>query len=459
MQLVATIIVVGLMAAACGAPPPPATPTATLPPAPTVPPSPIAPTATTAPSPVPVADPTPTPSFRPTPTRSATPTSTPSPTPTDVATSTLSATPTPVPKTPAPTNTPTVAPTSTPTPAPPPTPTSELPVATPVPVMTLTPMPTAAPTPTPVPPPTPTSVLPVATPVPVPTSMPTPTATPTPTPTPAPTPTPVPLFSITQDDFESGGLFGGTGYWMRRPWRLAGDASITSRTAFRGPPHSGSFHLMLRAGATEARRSVDLSRETAVRLQFWAKADSFEPGDHAEALICSHDCRDDANWTVINSWVDGEDDNTYRLFDFALRPDMLAKEFWVRFRGSMSGADALVSIDDVTFVSPMPGPTPTPLPTPTPTATPRPTPVPPVGYDIVEEKLEDITIPVGTTVTWTNRKPPSTPSPPVARKTRMRASSGIAPSWVRVTLSHLLSRWPGRSLTFADSIPAPCGQR
>ena len=161
---------------------------------------------------------------------------------------------------------------------------------------------------------------------------------------------------------------------------------------------------MLRAGATEARRSVDLSRETAVRLQFWAKADSFEPGDHAEALICSHDCRDDANWTVINSWVDGEDDNTYRLFDFALRPDMLAKEFWVRFRGSMSGADALVSIDDVTFVSPMPGPTPTPLPTPTPTATPRPTPVPPVGYDIVEEKLEDITIPVGTTVTWTNRE-------------------------------------------------------
>jgi len=216
-----------------------------------------------------------------------------------------------------------------------------------------------------------------------------------------------PLFTITQDDFESGTTFGGSGYWETY-WRLAGHAFITSSFSSRGPPHGGSFQLILWASSTEARRSADLSRETSVRLQFWARADSFEPGDLAEALVCSQGCEQEASWVVLKSWVDGEDDNTYRFHDLALPRAMLAKELWIKFRARMSDTDDWLYIDDVALVSPMPGPTPTPTPTPIPPAPAPPPPAPaPQTSDVqANDSLrfvpQDITIKVGDTVRWTN---------------------------------------------------------
>ena len=174
--------------------------------------------------------------------------------------------------------------------------------------------------------------------------------------------------------------FGGTEYWQTN-WRLSSSAFINSSFPSRHPPHSGRFQLKLRARGSEARRSVDLSRQTAVRLQFWAKAGPFEPGERAEALVCSRDCEDEANWILIKSWADGESDSVYLFFDFALAPNMLTKEFWVRFRTGVSDTERWLFIDDISFVSPMPGPTPTLLPVPTPFPSgpetgPTPTPVP-----------------------------------------------------------------------------------
>ena len=134
--------------------------------------------------------------------------------------------------------------------------------------------------------------------------------------------------------------------------------------------------MIIRAGRSEARRSVDLSRETAISLQFWAKADAFEPESQVGALVCSRDCADDANWTTVKSWSDGVDDIIYRPYGFAIPSDMLTREFWIRFQIGLSDTPASLFIDDVKFVSPMPGPTPTPTPTPTPRPAPAPTPIP-----------------------------------------------------------------------------------
>ena len=120
---------------------------------------------------------------------------------------------------------------------------------------------------------------------------------------------------------------------------------------------------------------MDLSRESSVRLRFWAKTDSFESRDTAEVLACAGECADDGDWTLLKRWVDREDDNTYRLYDFRLPDELLTDDFMVEFRSGMSNDSDWLFVDDIAFVSADPGPTPTPPPTPipTPTRTPRPT--------------------------------------------------------------------------------------
>ena len=256
---------------------------------------------------------------------------------------------------PTPTLGPTVAPTPTPNP---------LPTATPIPLPapmttstprlapTITPIPTMTPTPLPTPTVAPTVVIPTATPRLL------PTPTPVPTPTLTPTPTPVPVFTITEDDFEYARISGGTGYWQT-DWRLAGRATITDFIS-RGRPHSGKFHLSLRSGGAEAKRSADLSRETNVRLQFWAKANSFEPGNTASLLICSRDCEDEASWVVLKVWEDGEDDGIYHFYDLIIPGGMLKSKFEITFRTGIFDLQDWLFVDDIRFVSSQPGPTPTP---------------------------------------------------------------------------------------------------
>ena len=379
MWLLRTIFIVtlGFLATACGASP---TSPATTTPSPTYTPiasptpaaSPTVPTTTAFPTPGIPESPIPTV----TPTRVFATTSTPTQTATAIAKPTQSPAPSPTLVPPTPTHTPTAPATPTTTPIPTSTPTSIPPTSTPALVPTPTNM-TPTSTPTVLITPTPTSLVPIATPVLVATPTPAPpTATPTLTPEPTATPPPLPSFTITKDDFEVGRRFGGTGYWQS-DWSLSGHAFITSSFTFAGPPHSGQFHLVFRSASSEARRSVDLSRETSVRLQFWAKAQLFLPGDEAEASVCSQECGDDANWTVLKTWVDGEDDNTYRLYDFPMLRQMLTKEIWVKFRTGPSESEPRFFIDDVVFVSAMPGPTPTPTLTPpplSPTDIPIPTP-------------------------------------------------------------------------------------
>ena len=112
-----------------------------------------------------------------------------------------------------------------------------------------------------------------------------------------------------------------------------------------GSPQEGAEHLRLRRGTGYVDRSVDLSGRSNVTLQFWAKADSFEAGETALVLVSP----DGVDWTVLKTWSDGEDDNTYRFYQFDLSSFPMTSQFWVAFDAEMSAANDRFYVDDLTF--------------------------------------------------------------------------------------------------------------
>ncbi len=137
------------------------------------------------------------------------------------------------------------------------------------------------------------------------------------------------------DDFESGGWAGGTG-WLYN-WNYTGDASIVTA----GTPYEGSYHLRLRATDGYAERAVDLSILPNARLQFWAKANSFEASETARCLISSNGI----DWTAVRTWVVGDDGNTYHFYDIDLTPYAPSSEFWIAFEANMSGTGDYLYVD------------------------------------------------------------------------------------------------------------------
>jgi hypothetical protein len=58
-------------------------------------------------------------------------------------------------------------------------------------------------------------------------------------------------------------------------------------------------------------REASFGTSTDIHVRFWAKVDSFEAGDSASCSVSP----DDAVYTVVRTWQDGEDDNVYRFED------------------------------------------------------------------------------------------------------------------------------------------------
>ena len=146
--------------------------------------------------------------------------------------------------------------------------------------------------------------------------------------------------TIATDDFESHKWNGGSG-WLHEWWH-EGKTDITKK----GTPHSGTYHLRLRNSSGYADRAVDLAGYTNVHLQFWAKADSFEGDEFAECLVSP----DDNNWTTVQTWVDGDDDNVYRFYDIDLSGFTMTSEFWIAFDAEMSDNKDYFYVDDVVLV-------------------------------------------------------------------------------------------------------------
>jgi len=147
---------------------------------------------------------------------------------------------------------------------------------------------------------------------------------------------------VASDDFESGGWAGGTG-WLY-DWNYSGDASIVTT----GTPYEGSYHLRLRANTGYAERAVDLSSQPNARLQFWSKADSFESGEEAQCLISENG----TTWTIVHTWVDGDDDNIYHYYEIDLSPYTISSEFWIAFQANMSGTGDYLYVDALQISGP-----------------------------------------------------------------------------------------------------------
>lgn len=146
---------------------------------------------------------------------------------------------------------------------------------------------------------------------------------------------------IASDNFESGGWNGGSG-WLGA-WGYSGDAEVTAQ----GSPHGGNYHLRLRGSTGYADRAVDLSGQTDVRLQFWAKANSFESGETATCLVSSNG----TDWTVVKTWLEGDADNTYHFHDIDLSGFTMSSEFYIAFNVDMSHINDQLYIDDVEMVT------------------------------------------------------------------------------------------------------------
>ena len=148
--------------------------------------------------------------------------------------------------------------------------------------------------------------------------------------------------TVATEDFESGDGSGGSGW--SGDWTLSGDASVVST----GAPYMGTFHLRLRRGTGLATRIVDLSDKPGAQLSFWAMANDFEPGEEATVRVST----DGADWTVLRTWVDGEDDNVYHDYSFDLTAFTPTSTLYVEFGAQMSGIADEFYIDDIEVIWP-----------------------------------------------------------------------------------------------------------
>ena len=91
---------------------------------------------------------------------------------------------------------------------------------------------------------------------------------------------------------------------------------------------------------------MNLSGKTSVRLQFWAKANSFESGESAQLLVSSNG----TTWTTVKTWVVGEADNVYRFWDFDLSAYALTGTFWIAFDANMADTSDYFYVDDLSVI-------------------------------------------------------------------------------------------------------------
>ena len=93
-------------------------------------------------------------------------------------------------------------------------------------------------------------------------------------------------------------------------------------------------------------RPANMTAKTNARVQFWAKADSFGASDYVNCTIY-----DGTTWNTVQTWADGDDDNTYHYFNIDVSGMDMSSEFYVTFYSELSGPDSCFYIDDLQFVA------------------------------------------------------------------------------------------------------------
>jgi hypothetical protein len=146
----------------------------------------------------------------------------------------------------------------------------------------------------------------------------------------------VPSFSAS-DDFESGNIYGGTG-WLTN-WALSGYESLIT---WFGWPHQGMYHLQERYTGI-ARRSVDLSAAFMVTLQVWVKVSGFESNDYANLRVSS----DGTHWSTAYTWGNSVSDGVYHLYTIDLSQYEMSSQFWISFEAHMNQSDDYFYVDEI----------------------------------------------------------------------------------------------------------------
>ncbi|MFN3191754.1 MAG: Ig-like domain-containing protein [Aureliella sp.] len=140
------------------------------------------------------------------------------------------------------------------------------------------------------------------------------------------TPPPPPVEIEARDSFDNGTPNGGTGPWTG-PWNLGSNTGFTSGST----PNDGSTHAIIQRRGSLTRQ-VDTAGITNLNLSFASKLRSFENSDRAYVKVSP----DGSNWTTLKTFVNGEDDNTYR--DYSYDIPFEADTLWIRFEGDMSSS-------------------------------------------------------------------------------------------------------------------------
>jgi len=143
---------------------------------------------------------------------------------------------------------------------------------------------------------------------------------------------------IATENWESGGLSGGTG-WLGSWLAFGGnDAQVTSGNQ----PFEGTSHLRLRGKNGFVMRDVNLSGQTGVHLTFYAKVESFEGSDSALVRVFS-----DGNWTTVKTWTSADSDGVYKLVDIDLSGFTMTSQVFIAFQGEMSSFADRLLIDNI----------------------------------------------------------------------------------------------------------------
>ncbi len=150
-----------------------------------------------------------------------------------------------------------------------------------------------------------------------------------------------PPHRLAWDDFESDDFSGGSG-WLE-DWFTQGQTAVVSGNG----PFEGAFHMRLRRNSARVERSLDLSGELNVRIQFNAKADAFNPG---ETVLLQVSDNFGGTFVTVRTWVDGEDDNVGRFEDIDISSFTMTDELFIAFESTITGGQGQFFVDDLEIV-------------------------------------------------------------------------------------------------------------
>ncbi len=147
---------------------------------------------------------------------------------------------------------------------------------------------------------------------------------------------------------------GPSGFGWLEEWEFNGDAGYSDSD----DPYSGESHLYVRGRGSSAVRVTEVTGDSGLKLQFWARAESFNSG--RALLEISGDGR---SYIRLMRWNRSNDDGPYSFFEFNLAGTGLEirDRLWIRARitgGSRSGGELF--IDDIGIVNTVEEPSPHP---------------------------------------------------------------------------------------------------